>query len=173
MTLLNRTSPRLKDFDYSAGWFFITICASDRQELFGKIIGDKVVLSRVGEILDEEWRKTGALRKDIDLDAFVIMPNHFHAVLSLSVIRSAPTTQRGLGSIIKLFKSVTTKRIDKEPGLSIREVWQRNYYDHIVRDEADLYRIREYIQNNPLKWQLDRENPSRIEDNPEEDHWFV
>ncbi len=143
--------------------------------MFGKIIDDQMELSRVGEIVKKEWLKTPTIRPGIELDDYVIMPNHVHGILIIGdtrrvVSQYAPTENKpthdtlrspsqSLGAIIRGFKSATTKRINifhNTPGLP---VWQRNYYDHIIRNDADLTRIRTYIANNPLQRALDEENP--------------
>ena len=131
-------------------------------------------LSHYGRIVDQEWKISAKIRREITLDAFVVMPNHIHGIIFIeesavgatggSPVRSGPR-RRSLGSFLSGFKSATTKRINdlqRTPGLS---VWQRNYYEHVIRNEQSLDRIREYIANNPARWDFDRENPAAT--NPE------
>ncbi len=174
----HRRSIRLKDYDYSQPEaYFVTLVAKDRECLFGKIVSDKMQLNMIGQITASVFQ---GLSKyfDIILDIFVIMPNHIHAIIFIDVcddmvkpIRynqsrhlpevSSPfpkgTKPGSLGAIVQNFKSVSTRRINtfrRTPGAS---VWQRNYYDHIIRNEDDLDRIREYITGNPLRWVEDEE----------------
>jgi REP element-mobilizing transposase RayT len=152
--------------------------------LFGEICDDEMHLNELGGLAEAEWLKTGAIRPNVELDEYVVMPNHFHGILMISgtieegTARRAPTarefggsTRSSLGAIIGAFKSATTRsinRIRQTPGLSL---WQRNYYEHVIRDENSPNRIREYIVTNPLRWALDRENPNRAADD-EFDLWL-
>jgi putative transposase len=154
---------RLKSHDYVGGWYFVTICTGRNQMLFGEIEDGQMKLNPVGKIVEEEWLQSAKLRMDLELDVFVIMPNHVHGILALTGMRAgqrpAPTTEMriragSLGSVISQFKGACTKRIKK---VMDQEIWQRGFYDRIIRNEAELTRIRNYIQNNPLKWELNRE----------------
>ena len=164
--ILRRRSLRLKDYEYSQdGAFFITICTHKRKCLLGKVVDNEVILNLWGRIVESEWLQTEKLRPYASLDAHVVMPNHFHAIFSLTnqeraTQRVAPTGKdlptgllpRSIGAIVGQFKSQVTKRL-KSTGMRSKEpFWQRNYYDHVIRDEEDLNRIREYIQYNPVRW---------------------
>ncbi len=139
--------------------------------MLGEIADVKVVLSDAGKIVDEMWQWLSEQYPYMELDEYVIMPNHFHGVLIINEdtrrggSRPAPTEEphtKPLGRLIGAFKTVPTKKINifrKTPGTMF---WQRNYYDHIIRNEADLTHIRTYISNNPLQWALDEENPDNI-----------
>ncbi|MCK8603108.1 transposase [Desulfoferrobacter suflitae] len=168
----SRRSIRLKGYDYAgAGAYFVTICAQNRECLFGKIVDGKMVLNDAGEIVADEWIKTGDIRDKIILDEWVVMPNHFHGILVIDdrrgTARRAPTVEQfgkpvsgSIPTIIRAFKSAVTKRINemrKTPGVKI---WQRNYYEHVIRNDNELNRIREYITNNPAQWETDQENPN-------------
>jgi putative transposase len=169
-----RRSIRLKEYSYTQPRaYFVTVCTKNKQCIFGKIYNEEMKLSNKGEIVKREWLKTAVLRCYVRLDQFVVMPNHFHAILWIEkdnrgTARCAPTISRfgnlpseSLSSIIRAFKAAVTKNINilcKTSGLSI---WQRNYYEHVIRDESALNRIRQYIINNPCIWELDRENPDR------------
>ena len=167
-----RRSIRLKDYNYAqAGAYFITVCTQHHACLLGDIQDDRVILTDAGRIVAEEWIKTAELRDNVSLDAWVVMPNHFHGILYLSDIRRgtarrAPTSEYfgrpvpgSLPTIIRAFKSATTQRINQWRRTPGARLWQRNYYEHVIRDDADLNRIRQYITDNPLHWALDREHP--------------
>lgn len=177
-----RRSIRLKGYDYSQpGWYYITLCTHNREHLFGSIKDAKIVLNGVGQIIQNEWLKTGTIRENISIGEFVIMPNHLHGIIQImaeGAYRNTPqpntpqpnTPQRDtsqqfkspsqtIGAIIRGFKSTTTKKINQMQNTPGAKLWQRNYYEHIVRDEKDLKRIQQYIIENPLKWQDDRYFP--------------
>ncbi len=169
MTSVRRRKPtRLQVYDYTqSGIYFITICTHDRLPLFGRIMDAEMYLSKAGQIVAEEWQQTAIIRPYVELDVFVVMPNHFHGLLILdgrettgqgATRRVAPTlAAESLGAIIGQFKSVVTKRIRSMPYSDpAAMIWQRGYHDHIVRSEADLDRIREYIASNPARWTEDR-----------------
>lgn len=186
----HRKSIRLKEYDYTnAAWYYFTICTKDRKNLFGEIIKGKMILNDFGKIVDEEWLKTKEIRKNVDLDSYIVMPNHFHGTLIINynenvgatrwvapkddaptdtsnkidqtikdraIHRIAPTLiSNSLGAIIGQFKSIVTKRIMRIDNKILKSVWQKNYYEHIIRNEVDLFNIRTYIKLNPLKWELD------------------
>jgi len=166
-TVHYRKSIRLKEFNYTTPWwYYVTICTNNHKKFFSEIKKGKVVLNEYGKIVEEEWFKTKKIRNNIDLDYHVIMPNHFHGIIiieSSDKTRLVTTDERRFGkplpgslsTIIGSFKSAVTKNINiirKSPG---NKVWQSRFYDHIIRNEKDLFRIRTYIQNNPLKWELD------------------
>jgi len=131
-------------------------------------------LNEYGEIARNEWIKTASVRANVVLDVFVIMPNHIHGIIILtgngsgnvgatrrvaSNGRVARTMQSGsIGAIIGQFKSVATKRINVRRGTLGLPVWQRNYYERVLRED-ELDRVRAYIQNNPAQWEMDAENP--------------
>ena len=170
----NRRSIRVQGFDYTrAGAYFVTICAWKRACIFGKAAESGIVLLRTGEIVEEEWLHTAVIRPYVTLDEFTVMPNHFHGILWLlrdeqGTARRAPTIERfgkpitgSLPTIIGAFKAAVTRRINAPRTSGKGEVWQRGYYEHVIRDDASLNRIREYIINNPLNWEFDRENRDR------------
>jgi putative transposase len=168
-----RRSIRLHEYDYrQAGAYFITIVAHDRIMLFGEITGGETRLSEFGQIVEDEWQKSSAIRREIELDVFVVMPNHIHGIVNIidsvgatgrSPLHSGPPA-RSLGAFVAGFKSAVTKRINEIRCTPGSPVWQRNYYEHIIRGDGELLRVREYILNNPLEWENDRENPSRPAD---------
>jgi len=174
---------RLKGYDYSnPGAYFITVCTKDVECMFGEVVNGKVHLNGPGEIVKREWLKTFDMRKNLGLDEYVIMPNHFHGIVNIKcrgTARCAPTREQfgepvsgSIPTIVRSFKSAVTKRINEIRGFPNSVVWQRNYYEHVIRNEFELNRIKEYIQNNPMKWHLDRENPDRIGYDELEDDLF-
>lgn len=168
----NRRSIRLKGFDYSRlGAYFVTICTDNGECLFGDIVDGKMHLNEAGVAIQDIWLESAGAYEEIGLDYYVIMPNHFHGIIlftkQLGSIQNTPLhmsrNQRrnmGLSKYIGRFKMLSAKQINiirQTPGVT---VWQRNYYEHIIRNDDDLSRIREYIENNPLKWELDEYNPA-------------
>lgn len=182
----HRRSIRLKEYDYSRiGAYFVTVCTWQRECLFGEICvpvgaGSKparecdqpgMVMNEFGELVDFTWHDLPGHNRNICLDAFMIMPNHIHGIvviegqggadgagLERAGLEPAPT----LSEIVRQFKTFSSKRINKlrrNPGCP---VWQRNYHERVIRDEKELSAIREYIENNPRKWDLDKNNPKNM-----------
>ena len=184
----HRQSIRLKGYDYSrAGAYFITVCMQNRACLFGNVVDGKMILNNAGRMVQTVWDELPNRFYNIKLDEYVIMPNHIHGIISIvgaplvgaqttvgTRITAGDLTERagtrpaptGLGDIVGAFKSITTHeyiRDVKQHGWPpfADKLWQRNYYEHIVRNDDELKRIREYIINNPMQWGFDRENPDR------------
>ncbi len=165
----NRRSIRLKNYDYSKpGYYFLTICSFKKRCLFGKIEGNQVLLSQIGKVIEKCWNDIPRHFPTTAMDQCTVMPKHIHGILVINRFRRgeaclAPTPDEepktGLSNIVASFKSAVSKRVNELRGTQGESVWQRNYYEHVVRDEGDLYKIREYISNNPLQWALDEENP--------------
>ncbi len=173
--LHSRKSIRLKGYDYSqTGAYFVTICAHNREILFGMVGNDKSQLNKFVQIVETEWLITAQIRENIELDEYAIMPNHFHGILlitnnGMGTVLCAHTIEQfgkpvsgSLPTIIHSFKSTVTKQINQLRNTPGSSVWQRKYYEHIIRNEDRLNCIREYIINNPIQWQFDRENPHHI-----------
>ena len=160
----NRHSIRIPGYDYSQqGSYFVTVCVQNKECLFGNVVDGKMVLNEFGYIISETWQWLATQYKYILLHEWIIMPNHLLGIIEFCVdrwggSRTAPTETKckPLGRIIGAFKTVSTKRINKIQNTPGRKLWQRNYYEHVVRDENDLNRIREYIINNPLNWRHDK-----------------
>jgi REP element-mobilizing transposase RayT len=205
----HRRSIRLKDYDYSqAGLYFITICVQNRECVFGKIADNKMILNKYGKIAYGEWLKTPDMRPNIQLDEFIVMPNHIHGIIVITdndgdgggrgVLHTpldnndhtprdentpcdhdhTPLSKGGngengsdlgnrgvcntplrspsntIGAIIRGYKSAVTKQIH-ELGFS-DAIWQRNYHEHIIRNEQSYQNIVDYIIHNPEKWQDDK-----------------
>jgi REP element-mobilizing transposase RayT len=187
-----RRSLRLAGYDYSsAGMYFVTVCTDGKVNLFGKILGGEMKLNPVGEAVLSAWNGIPERFAAVQLDAFVVMPNHFHGVIFIlgngvgvenrvaagtnakanskdsvegAALRlrsgqasSAPT----LGKVVRAFKSISAIRINEILGRKGQAVWQRNYFERIVRRGKDLEKIRRYIAENPQRWDQDEENPER------------
>jgi REP element-mobilizing transposase RayT len=161
-----RRSVRLPEFDYSAGVFFITVNKSDDVPSFGTISEGIIVPSAIGEIVTDEWYRSAEVRDDIKLDAFALMPDHLHGIVLIDPAlrstegygrrQSADARQygpisRSLGAFIGGFKSAVTSRAIRD-GLTDRSIWQRSYYDRIVRNRKALEAVRRYIEQNPANW---------------------
>ncbi len=150
----------------------MTLCSYQKQCLFGEDADGQIRLNGVALLVHKEWLRTAQVRPYIELDTYVVMPNHLHAVLvftgeNLDSVRIPRAKKEvgpilvaeSLGAVIAQFKSIVTKR-SRVMGLK-GSIWQRNYYEQMIQDEESLNCIREYIETNPLRWHLDRENPER------------
>ena len=173
-----RKQIRLKEYDYSQpGAYFITICTKDRMTLFGKIVGGDVIMNEYGKIVGSCWNALTDHYDNIALDEFVVMPNHIHGIIiindnAVGARLPRPYKKITLGNIVGYFKYQSTVRINeiqKTPGCS---VWQRGFYEHVIRDENSLNHICEYITTNPVRWQIDRENLNCI-DTDAFDQWLA
>ncbi len=167
----------------------MTICTEGRKCLLGEIGNDRVRLSDAGEMVESVWVDIPKHYSAVKIDSFVAMPNHIHGIIILGVgagPRACPDKKQRLGQpqgvaptfslpdVVRRFKSLTTTKYIKGvarnrwpefPG----RLWQRNYYEHVIRNENELNLIREYIQMNPIKWSFDRENPEAIQLTPAEE----
>jgi REP element-mobilizing transposase RayT len=184
----HRRSIRLKDYDYTqAGAYFVTLCVENRACVLGDVVDGEMQLSPSGVIVAEAWEWLAQQYPYVAIDEYVVMPNHFHGIIvidaptvgavreppneppkpppTMGAVReppiepSKPPPRKPLGRLIGAFKTVSTKRINElnaTPGIAF---WQRNYYEHIIRHENALDRIRGYIIRNPMKWAIDRQNP--------------
>ena len=186
----NRQSIRLRGYDYSlAGFYFITICVNERRSLFGDVVEGKMQLSVGGKKLYRAWNSIPSRLPATGTDCFVVMPNHVHGIIALTdrpigcgiapqVSSGAPVCTNGvtLPEIVRWFKAATTnmyRAAIRRRGWPRYEkrLWQRNYYEHIIRDAESLSRIREYISTNPERWSMDCENPDCVAKDPF-DMWF-
>lgn len=181
-----RRSIRLPGYDYTRpAAYFVTVCTRNRECLFGDVVDGEMRLNELGETVRACWHEIPDHFPHVGLDEFVIMPNHVHGILvivetnvvgarhvgarhAVPLRQTQRTEQFGkplagsIPTIIRSFKSAVTKRINDLRGTAGITVWQRNYYEHVIRDEESLNRIRQYIIENPRRWHLDRENPDRM-----------
>ncbi len=160
----HRQSIRLKNYDYSAsGAYFVTICVHERECALGNVIDGEVRLNENGEIVAVCWDDLIDHYPHIELDAFVVMPNHVHGVIVIDDDRrgeaTSPLIRLTLGQMIAYFKYQSTKRINAQRNDAGTRFWQRNYYEHVIRNDRELNAIREYILHNPLRWDADLDNP--------------
>jgi putative transposase len=173
-----RRDLRLPGFDYSTpGAYFVTVCTAGRRCVLGEVKDDAVAASEVGKAVALSWQEIRSHYAGVETDVFVVMPNHMHGILWLTgepaveagsarpdvADRASPPT---LGRILGFFKYHSTARANELRGTPGAPLWQRSYFDHVIRTEVSLQRIREYIHGNPLRWELDRENPHRVGEDP-------
>lgn len=182
----HRKSIRLRNYDYSRnGAYFVTICTYKRLELFGNVEDGQMRLNDVGSLVEEFWKKLPEKFEGIFLDEYCVMPNHFHGILIIDRFlkskksmhyksgrdKSCPYMGNAtLGEIIRYFKGRTTYEIrcsrrgdiyDAQKEIEMFTpmfAWQRNYYEHVIRDDSDINKIRYYISNNPSNWEVDENN---------------
>jgi REP element-mobilizing transposase RayT len=162
----DRHSIRLEHYDYSRnGYYYITLCTHDKKYLFGKIINEKMQRNQLGNIVHDYWKKLET-EKIKPLNK-IVMPNHFHGIFQilsgLETNREITDTnkliqrrQMLLPKIIGKFKMITAKEINKILNRPGKPVWQRNYHEHIIRDDEEYYNIIEYIEKNPEWWRKDK-----------------
>ena len=164
----HRKSIRLREYDYTnPNWYYITICSYKKKNLFGRVKKNRMILNKYGNIVEECWKAIPKHFKHTSLDYYVIMPNHFHGIIVIESRDTAccvPTVENrkfgemlsgSLSVIVRSFKSAVTKRINELRKDNSKLIWQRNFYEHILRNEKELFFIRTYIENNPLKWEPD------------------
>lgn len=168
-------SARLKGWDYrNPGYYFVTICTRQRERFFGVVMGNDVQLSPIGEIAAKFWSEIPAHHEGIELDEWIVMPNHVHGIVIIREIETFHGTSLrknhklskispkagSLSVVIRSYKSA----VSHWAGLNgFKEfAWQSRFYDHIIRDEKSLNNIRQYIFDNPVKWETDKENPSNL-----------
>jgi REP element-mobilizing transposase RayT len=167
----DRKPIRLQEYDYAnQGAYYVTICTWNRECIFGDVIKLAMQLNSFGDIVLQCWQDLPNHYRNIELDEFVIMPNHLHGIIWINGdiaragLKPAPTHKRhGLPEIIRALKTFSSRQINQlrhTPGIP---VWQRTYFDRIIRNETELYKIREYIRNNPLQWELDENNPVNVQ----------
>ena len=185
----HRRSIRLKGYDYTqSGAYYITIVTHGRECLFGDMVDGEMRLSRTGQVAQREWERLPRRFPRVQLDRFVVMPNHIHGIIIITdggrgtaghtntmtvngaaVPLPSPRSHEQFGkpvpgsipTIVRSYKSAATLRINATRGTPGARVWQRNYYEHIVRSDSSLNRIRQYIVDNPARWDDDNENPEK------------
>jgi putative transposase len=173
--LPRRRQIRLLKYDYGQpGCYFVTICTQQRICQFGNVIGEEMILNDAGQMVQQVWKDIANRFSNVMLDSYQIMPNHIHGIIVITqadaddppVDTYVKAHRVNLSGIIGQFKSITTALYitgvhqhdwPKFP----RKLWQRGFHDHIIRNDKELDRIREYIENNPIQWAFDRENPDK------------
>lgn len=170
----HRRSIRLPGYDYaSTGAYFVTMVTQGREMLFGNVVNGEMVLNDFGNIVAETWGWLETQYPYVELGAWVVMPNHFHGIISITDdvndddgrggSRTAPTNpdmakRKPLGRLIGAFKTVSTKHINLARHTEGATIWQRNYYERIIRNEREMDAIWRYIESNPVHWAKDEEN---------------
>jgi len=166
----HRRSIRLKDYEYAlSGAYFVTLCVESRVCAFGTVKDESVILSELGEVVQRAWLWLEEHFDHVELDEFIVMPNHLHGILVLTEAeeggsRTAPTMperRKPLGRLIGAYKTVSTKQINlfrETPGARL---WQRDFFEHVIRGEKELERARHYIQMNPVRLPEDKYNPGQ------------
>lgn len=166
----HRRSIRLRDYDYSkAGAYFITVRAKSRENIFGAVTNREMVMNEYGKIVEDVWLSCGRAYPFVDVDTYIVMPDHFHGIVLIGedivgAIHELPLQKMRqkqmprwyrrkmtLPMVIGRFKMVSARSINRLRGRSGTAVWQRNYYEHIIRDEVELNRVREYVASNPFR----------------------
>jgi putative transposase len=177
----SRHSIRLREYDYSqSGSYFVTVCTQGRECLLGEIVDGEFVQNGAGLIVQEVLERLPARYPRILVDSFVIMPSHVHSIIVMTCTptvgallaapsggrESSPLGKTGaasgaptLGDVIRAFKSLSAIRVNRLLERIGQPLWQRNYYEHVIRNERTLNAIREYIARNPSQWQEDPDNP--------------
>ena len=182
----HRRTIRLQGYDYAQkGMYFITLCVKERECIFGTIVENEMFLNRIGQIVADEWINSIKIRNNVIIHDFIVMPNHLHGIVEItynkndkSQIGEFVSPTKSIGAIVRGFKVATTKRI-KDFVISVGandnsfnvnsplqewiinhlpHIWQRNYYEHIIRDYNDHERIAKYINTNPSRWEKDMFN---------------
>ena len=177
----HRRSIRLREYNYSQnGYYFVTICTNNFVKYLGQIKNGEMILNNIGEIVKQCWDDLPNHYGNCKLDEFIVMPNHVHGIIVIDNVidhvgagfvgasfvgasfKPAPTTNdhlkwHGLFEIVRAFKTFSARKINVAQNL-FRFQWQRNYYEHVIRNENELYIKRRYIINNPMKWKFDKNN---------------
>ncbi len=171
----HRHSTRLKEYDYSSeGAYFVTVCVEHRECLLGQVIDGDMTINDWGRVVEDAWKEVAEHWPAVELDAFVVMPNHFHGIVILHTEADGTGKEGGgtlplqsvagptLGAVVAYWKYQTSKKINQirqTPGLRL---WQRNYYDRIIRSEQMLDKARHYVACNPARWAEDTNNPVNL-----------
>ena len=184
----DRQSIRLPGWDYrTPAAYFITVCTHEQRCILGTVTRGRMYLNACGRIVAEEWKRSPSIREEIEIDAFIVMPNHMHGIVIIAPpnaprpitperytvrvgthgrasLRRSKTGQpvrkaRSLGAFIAGFKSAATRRINRHRGTPGEPVWQGRFYERIIRDEREWHAVRRYIRQNPARWHRDRHHP--------------
>lgn len=154
----------MKGYEYTQpGAYFITICVRERACDLGFIESGEMILSDCGRVANDFWSQIPVHFPNVTVDIFIVMPNHIHAIIIIEEGRGGitPPLPSTLGQIVAYYKYQTTVQINHLNDNAGTPFWQRGYYEHIIRNDREMETIRRYIQENPLKWELDQENPHK------------
>ena len=175
----HRRSIRLSGYDYSqAGAYFVTIVTHDRKCLFGRVKDGEMELNEAGKMVEQVWLEIIRHFDGVNVDTFVVMPNHIHGIIEIikdnrssgvGATHESPLPTQGngpkpgsIGVIVGLFKATVSKKYHEMTNTQNTRLWQRNYYEHVIRDDKDYQVIYDYILTNPLNWERDEENQAPI-----------
>ena len=173
MNTHRRQSTRLPRFDYTQqGAYFVTMCTRNRACLFGDIMNGEMRLNDIGRVAHRMWEEIPTHFPQVETNVWVVMPNHVHGVIVIAdphvgaahaspLQRPSGPPKRSLGAIVGAYKSAVSRHVNQSGHPHGLPIWQRNYYDHVIRDNAALDRVRQYIADNPARWDEDPENPAR------------
>ena len=174
MPILHRRSIRLPEYDYTQpGYYFLTLVTYRRINRFGEIDSKGMVINAIGKMVENEWERLPQRFPGVALDAYMVMPNHFHGVLcimddsaksdsSQPVERFGHPVKASIPTIVRSFKAAVTLRSRRMLGDSDTQIWQGNYYERVIRNEQGLLAARLYIEENPMNWAEDQENPEQM-----------
>jgi putative transposase len=166
----DRRSIRLEGFDYSQpGAYFLTICAAEQKCIFGKVEDGLMHENALGKIAHGCWLQIPDHFANAEIDAFVVMPNHFHAIIKLKRVIGRPSALKtesfgvplplSIPTIVRTFKAGVTRDARRILGDSVTQIWQRNYFERVIRNGKEYDETYRYIAENPLRWSVDEENP--------------
>ncbi len=164
----HRRSIRLRGYDYTqAGAYYVTIVTRDRRTLFGDVIDGEMRLNDTGQLIIDAWEWLGTRYRYVELDAYVVMPNHLHGIIVITDDGKggssvSPASRKSLGRLIGAFKTVSARQVNRALDMPGQRLWQRNYYEHVIRNDEECDRVREYIFCNPMRWETDTENPNAV-----------
>ena len=169
----HRRSVRLSNYDYAkSGAYFVTICTANREPVFGQVVNGEMRLSGWGAIAADELLRGPELHPNLEMDAFVVMPNHIHAIWVIAddtangrgTMHRAPakpwrrfgqSVAGSLSTFVGLYKAAVTRCVHRRPGCGHAVVWQSNYHEHIIRSPEEMQRIQQYVMDNPARWNED------------------
>ena len=167
--IYQRRSIRLPDFDYATpGAYFVTICTQGNVCLFGEVTNNRMLLNEMGKMVKKVWDELPDHYPYVEIDTFVVMPNHVHGIIVITDddiragFKPAPTKRHGISEIIRALKTFSSRYINKMGGELGSHLWQRGYYERVIRRTEDINLIREYIIQNPLRWSYERSEPENM-----------
>ncbi len=164
----NRRSVRLKGYDYTQpGAYFITVVTRDRESWFGDVISGEMRLNNKGQLIKGAWEWIPTRYLYVKLDTYILMPNHLHGIIVITEedaahAKTSSSSSKPLGRLIGAFKTLSTKRFNLLEGTPGQLLWQRGFYDHVIRNDRERERVREYIVQDPKRWESDLENPDAM-----------
>ena len=164
----NRRSVRLKGYDYTKpGAYFVTVVTRDRKSWFGDVLDGEMQLNDMGQLVTNAWESIATQYSYVKPDAYILMPNHLHGIIVTTEQDTDHTKKSGpprkpLGRLIGAFKTMSTNRVNLNQSTPGWTLWQRGFYDHVIRNDRERDRVREYIVHNPKTWESDLENPYAV-----------